>query len=137
MDRGKLLGFVTDTGGKTSHAVIMARSVGIPAVVGTHDASKRIKTGDTILVDGHEGVFINPTESRLFSYGQLATERQKRLEVMHRVLPEPSESLDGVPIELMANIEGAQDMPLVRKMNADGVGLSDGRGLSPRAGLSL
>lgn len=124
MDRGKLLAFVTDTGGKTSHAVIMARSIGIPAVVGTHDATERIKTGDVILVDGHEGlIFINPTEDRLFSYGQLATERKKRIEVINRVIPEPSQSLDGVPVSLMANVECALDMSAVNAVNADGVGL--------------
>ena len=124
IDRGKLLGFVTDSGGQTSHAVIMARSIGIPAIVGTHDATSRIKSGDTILVDGHEGlIYINPTENRLFSYGQLATERKKRVEIIKRVLPEPSESKDGVPISLMANVEFAGDMGLVREMNADGVGL--------------
>ena len=124
IDRGKLLGFVTDSGGQTSHAVIMARSIGIPAIVGTHDATARIKSGDTILVDGHEGlIYVNPTESRLFSYGQLASERKKRIEVIKRVLPEPSESKDGIPISLMANVEFAGDMGLVREMNADGVGL--------------
>ena len=78
LDRNKLLGFVTDCGGKTSHSVIMARSLRIPAVV-THDGTKKIVSGDHILVDGHKGiVVINPTEDRLFIYGKLATERKKR-----------------------------------------------------------
>lgn len=124
MDREKLLGFVTDAGGKTSHAVIMARSLGIPAVVGTHDATERIKNGDTLLVDGHEGViYVNPSESRLYGYGQLASERAKRDEVIHRVISERSCSRDGQAIELMANVEGAQDMTQVKAMNADGIGL--------------
>lgn len=124
MDRDKLLGFVTDTGGKTSHAVIMAHSLGIPAVVGTHNATETIKNGDDILVDGYEGViYVNPSEERLFGYGELASERAKREKVINQVIPESSESADGVPIALMANVEGVQEMEQVRALNADGVGL--------------
>ena len=85
MNSERLLAFVTDTGGKTSHSVIMARSIGIPAVVGTHDATTHIKNGQRILVDGHEGVIIiNPSEDRLYTYGKLATERRKRHEIISR-----------------------------------------------------
>ena len=90
MNRDKMLAFVTDAGGKTSHSVIMARSIGIPAVVGTHDATAKIQNGDRILVDGHEGIIvINPSEERLFTYGQLATERKKRDEIIIRAITEP------------------------------------------------
>ncbi|MGJ8653157.1 MAG: phosphoenolpyruvate--protein phosphotransferase [Opitutaceae bacterium] len=124
MDRTKLLGFVTDAGGKTSHSVIMARSLRIPAVVGTHDATKHIKTGDSILLDGHEGIIvINPTEDRLYKYGKLVSERRKLDAIYETAIPEPSETKDGVAIELMANVEGAQEMEQVLAMNADGVGL--------------
>lgn len=124
MDRNKLLGFVTDAGGKTSHSVIMARSLRIPAVVGTHDATKRILSGDHILVDGHEGVIvINPTEERLYKYGKLATERQKRDDTFNSFIAEPAQTLDGASISLMANIEGAQEMQQVKAMYAEGVGL--------------
>ncbi len=124
LDKDKLLGFVTDSGGKTSHAVIMARSIGIPAVVGTHDATQKIRNGDDLLIDGHEGIiYVNPSEDRLYSYGQLANRRAERDKVINRVIPEPSESKDGVAIALMANVEGAQDMVQAAAMNADGVGL--------------
>ena len=56
MDRSKLLGFITDAGGQTSHSVIMARSMRIPAVVGLHNATKAIQSGDQILVDGYDGI---------------------------------------------------------------------------------
>ena len=124
LDRSKLLGFLTDAGGKTSHSVIMARSMRIPAVVGMHDATTRIKTGDQILLDGHEGVVvINPTQDRLFKYGKLANDRRKLDAIYNSVISEPSESKDGAPISLMANIEGVQDMEHAMAMNADGVGL--------------
>lgn len=124
MDRSKLLGFITDVGGKTSHSVIMARSLRIPAVVGLHDATKQLKTGDDIIVDGHAGlVIINPTEERLFQYGKLAQERRKRDEIFASVLPEPGETVDGAKLALMANVEGAQEMEQVVAMNSDGIGL--------------
>lgn len=124
MARDKLLAFATDAGGKTSHSVIMARSLGIPAVVGSHDATKRIKSGDQILVDGHEGVIvINPSQDRLYKYGKLATERKKRDEIIIKIIDQPSASKDGVPLALMANVEGAREMEQVTAMRADGVGL--------------
>lgn len=124
LDRSKLLGFVTDGGGKTSHSVIMARSLRIPAVVGTHDATKRIESGDHILVDGYEGIIvINPSESRLFKYGKLASERKKRDATFNSFIAEPAETVDGASIRLMANIEGIQEMEHVKAMCADGVGL--------------
>jgi phosphotransferase system enzyme I (PtsI) len=124
LDRNKLLGFVTDGGGKTSHSVIMARSLRIPAVVGTHDATKRIVSGDHILVDGYEGVIvINPSESRLFKYGKLASERKKRDATFNSFIAEPAQTEDGTSIRLMANIEGVQEMEQVKAMHAEGVGL--------------
>lgn len=124
MDRDKLLGFVTNSGGKTSHSVIMARSLRIPAVVGTHNATKKIVSGDHILVDGHEGlVVINPSEERLYQYGQLASERQKRDDTFNAFIADPAETLDGASISLMANIEGVQEMAQVKHMHAEGVGL--------------
>lgn len=124
LDRTKLLGFVTDGGGKTSHSVIMARSLRIPAVVGTHDATMRIVSGDPILVDGYEGIIvINPSESRLFKYGKLASERRKRDATFNSFIAEPARTADGASIRLMANIEGIQEMEQVKAMHAEGVGL--------------
>ena len=124
MDRTKLLGFATDMGGKTSHSVIMARSLRIPAVVGMHNATKQIKSGDQILLDGHDGIIvINPTQDRLFRYGKLATERRKLDEIYHTAISKPSATKDGTSIHLMANIEGTQDMEQALAMKADGVGL--------------
>ena len=124
MDRDRLLAFVTDAGGKTSHSVIMARSLRIPAVVGMHDVTHRIRSGDEILVDGYDGVVvINPSESRLFQYGKIAGERRKLETIYKSVIPDPSTTRDGREIGLMANIEGSQDMEMAAEMGADGVGL--------------
>ncbi len=124
MDRNKLLGFVTNEGGQTSHSVIMARAMGIPAVVGLHDATQKIKSGDRIIIDGYHGtVVINPTEKRILKYSDLAKERREQNEVYRSVLTEPSETKDGTPIELMSNIEGSQEMDQVVAMNSSGIGL--------------
>jgi len=124
MDRSKLLGFITDAGGQTSHSVIMARSMRIPAVVGLHNATKAIQSGDQILVDGYDGiVVINPSEERLFRYGKRASERRKLDEIYISAISEPSETKDGSPIGLMSNIEGAHEMEQVVAMRSDGVGL--------------
>ena len=124
LDRNKLLGFVTDGGGKTSHSVIMARSLRIPAVVGTHNATKKILSGDNILVDGHEGIIvINPTEDRLYQYGKLAKERKKRDDTFNSFISEQARTKDGATIHLMANIEGIAEMEQVKHMHAEGVGL--------------
>lgn len=124
LDRNKLLGFVTDGGGKTSHSVIMARSLRIPAVVGTHNATKKILSGDHILVDGHEGIIvINPTEDRLYQYGKLAKERKKRDDTFNSFISEQARTKDGATIHLMANIEGIAEMEQAKHMRAEGVGL--------------
>jgi phosphotransferase system enzyme I (PtsI) len=124
MDRNKLLGFITDEGGQTSHAVIMARAMGIPAVVGLHDATNKIKSGDQIIIDGYNGiVVVNPTKERLLKYRDLAKEHRERNKVYLSVLTESSRTKDGTPIALMSNIEGAQEMDQVLAMNSCGVGL--------------
>lgn len=124
MDRSKLLGFITDSGGQTSHSVIMARSLRIPAVVGLHDATATLRTGDDIVVDGFEGlVIINPSKERLYRYGKLEEARRQRDELFSSVLAEPGQTLDGEGLTLMANVEGAHEMDAVNKMHADGIGL--------------
>ena len=78
LDRSKLLAIATDTGGMTSHAVIMARASGVPAVVGLRGLSEKIRNGDYLLIDGFDGVaIINPKESTLFRYGKVKVRRKK------------------------------------------------------------
>tara|TARA_A100001015_G_scaffold86956_1_gene96666 strand:+ start:214 stop:1971 length:1758 start_codon:yes stop_codon:yes gene_type:complete len=124
LDRNKLLAFITDGGGQTSHSVIMARSLRIPAVVGLHDATSTLQTGDEIVVDGFEGlVVIHPSDERLYQYGKLAEERRQRDQLYATVLPGPGVTTDGESLLLMANVEGAHEMDAVRSMHADGIGL--------------
>jgi len=124
VDKAKLLGIVTDAGSKTSHAVIVARSMNIPAVVGLGDISSKVDHNDIILVDGYDGcVIVNPSESTLFKYGQLKTERQSIEDRMIALSQEASRTLDGHEVLLMANIETPDETPKALELGADGIGL--------------
>src|SRR5256885_14341300 len=124
LDKKMVLGFATDIGSKTSHTAIMARSLEIPAVVGLHDASKQLSTGQYVLLDGFNGLLvINPTDQTLFEYGQLVRKRVNLQEKLRDIRDESAITLDGVRITLSANVEQAADTEHVRACGAEGVGL--------------
>jgi len=117
-------GFVTDLGGVTSHTAIVARSLDIPAIVGLHHARSMIREGESLIVDGREGVLIvNPGERVLEEYRErrreIGIERQK----LKRLRSARSATLDGVTIELQANIELPQDVKEAKEAGAAGIGL--------------
>ena len=118
------LGFVTEIGGKTSHAAIMAVALGLPAVVGCTGIMAEAKHGDTIILDAKEGtVILNPDEATLKEYEE---KRQKFLEekaALQVLLNKPSISVDGHQVELVANIGSPKDMDNVVANGAEGVGL--------------
>jgi phosphotransferase system enzyme I (PtsI) len=124
LDRSAALALVMDSGSKTSHAVIVARSMKIPSVVGVRSLTQRVRNGDWAIVDGYDGLFIlNPTESTLFRYGKIQ-ERKRSFEA--RLLETnraPGVTLDGVPVQLLANIEKAEEVTKAKSFCADGVGL--------------
>ena len=124
IDRGSGLAIVTDSGSRTSHAVIVARSMQIPAVVGVRDLTRRVKTGDWALVDGYDGlVILNPSESTLFRYGKIQSQKksfESRLLAANR---QKAVTLDGVDVTLMANIEKVEEVEQVKQFLAQGVGL--------------
>jgi phosphotransferase system enzyme I (PtsI) len=124
LDHHHILGLLSDTGGRTSHAIIMARSIDVPAVVGLHDATAQIKEGDTLLVDGYEGlVYINPSRATLHRYGRLQDERNRMRKVFESAAALEPVTLDGHTVTLKANIEGSDDVDAVRQRGASGVGL--------------
>jgi phosphotransferase system enzyme I (PtsI) len=124
LDKKLVRGFATDIGSKTSHTAIMARSLEIPAVVGLHDASRLLETGQDVLLDGFNGLLIlNPTDQTLFEYGQLARKRVTIEEKLRDIREEPAITLDGVRVTLSANVEQAADTEHVRACGAEGVGL--------------
>jgi len=117
-------GFVTDVGGRTSHTAIVARSMDIPAVVGAREASRLVRQDDWLIIDGDTGVVVvNPTPIVLEEYR--FRQRQSELERarLHRLRHMPSVTLDGQPVELLANIELPGDAAAALEAGAVGVGL--------------
>jgi phosphotransferase system enzyme I (PtsI) len=124
IDRRQAIAIVTDSGSKTSHAVIVARSMKVPAVVATRDLSKRIKSGDWALVDGYEGIVIlNPDEQTLFRYGKIQLQKRNFEQRLMEATRLPAVTLDGATITLRANIEKTDEIGMVKEYLADGVGL--------------
>jgi len=124
LDFKRVLGFATNTGGLTSHSAIIARSLGIPAVVGLHDVTRLAKTGNSIIIDGSEGcIILRPTKPVLTAY----TAKRKR-EARHRARPaadtaQPAETTDGVRMTLRANVELPTEIESLALFGAEGVGL--------------
>lgn len=119
-----ILGFATDIGGRTSHTAIIARALGIPAVVGLEKLTRMVSPGDTILIDGISGfVIVNPNKSEIEAYKkkQLKEDSLKRVFQMLKTLP--SETKDGKSIVLAANVELPEEIPLAAGAGAQGIGL--------------
>ncbi len=124
MHKEKVIGFVTDIGGKTSHTAIMARALGIPAIVGLHDVSRRIAPDSSIIVDGHRGILIvHPSKATTKRYA----EEQTKLEIFEEKLVGlrdlPAQTKDGHRITLAANIEIPEEVTSVIAHGAEGIGL--------------
>jgi phosphoenolpyruvate-protein phosphotransferase (PTS system enzyme I) len=124
LDFNRVLGFATNTGGLTSHSAIIARSLGIPAVVGLHDVTRLAKTGNSIIIDGSEGcVILRPTKPVSIAY----IAKRKR-EASRRARPTldktlVAETTDGVRITLRANVELPTEIESLALFGAEGVGL--------------
>jgi phosphotransferase system enzyme I (PtsI) len=116
--------FVTDLGGSTSHTAILARSMAIPSVMALHNARGLIRDHDLLIVDGRDGVVIvNPDESVLTEYRLRQNQWRIDTDKLKRLKTSKSATLDGTPIELMANIELLQDVDAVKTAGAHGIGL--------------
>jgi phosphoenolpyruvate-protein phosphotransferase (PTS system enzyme I) len=124
IDRSQAMGIVTESGSKTSHVVIVARSMKIAAVVGVRDIVRRVNNGDRVIVDGYDGVVIlNPTNDTLFRYGQIRREREDHEQRLMREVHQPAVTRDGHRVPLRANIENADEVDFVKEHAGEGVGL--------------
>lgn len=124
LDRQHVKGFATDAGGRTSHTAIVARAMGIPAVVGLGDITAEIASGDVVIIDGNHGVvIIDPDEQAIAEHQQTELRRQK-LDTERAALQElPAQTLDGHLISLMANIEFPAEVDEALRRGAEGIGL--------------
>jgi len=119
-----ILGFVTESGGPLSHTAIMARSLRIPAVMGTHNARRYFKNEEIVIIDGTQGVvFAGATDALLNYYRSQQEEEHKYFLGLSQIRDRLALSLDGTPIQLFANIELPEDLQAALAVNADGVGL--------------
>ncbi len=124
LNRDFVLGFTTDIGGRTSHSAIMARSLEIPAVVGTKEATQTIEDGMMVIVDGLSGdVLVNPDDETIAHYEQQAKAFSEQQKEWAKLVNEPSVSADGHHVELAANIGTPEDLESVVRNGGEGVGL--------------
>lgn len=122
--RANVKGYVTDFGGLTSHAAILARSLNIPAVVGIHEASNKIKEGDTIIIDGFHGhVIVNPDEYQINIFKKKIEKLNQYDEELLKLKGLPSQTIDGKEIDLMANLDLSEEMSFILHNCAKGIGL--------------
>lgn len=124
MRKDNVLGFVTDIGGQTSHTAIIARSLEIPAVVGLRNISENIKTGDTILIDGNQGiVVVAPGEKTLKAYKAIKRKFHVFEKELKKVARLPARTIDGHSVELVGNIESLEEVDVVLRHGGEGIGL--------------
>ncbi|MBF0485703.1 MAG: phosphoenolpyruvate--protein phosphotransferase [Candidatus Omnitrophica bacterium] len=120
----KILGFLTDIGGQTAHTAIIAKSLGVPAVLGLKDATLHISNGDYIIIDGRKGfVILHPSEETKHLY---LKEKDKLAEVegsFSNIKDAPGETIDGRRVSLLANFEIHGELPAVKRQGAEGIGL--------------
>lgn len=124
LNRDLVLGFATETGSKTSHTAIMARSLDIPAIVGLHGICQHLTTGDEILLDGYNGILIlNPSDETLAEYGRIESEKELVTERLADIRETASTTLDGRHIVLSANVDLPEELDAVADSGAEGIGL--------------
>lgn len=124
LDREKVIAFLTNVGGRTSHSAIMARTLEIPAVVGMKDITSLVKNKDLVIVDGIEGnVIINPDEETIKIYEQKAKGYNKEVEELKNLIEVKASTKSGKRIDVAGNIGQPEDVNKVIENGADGVGL--------------
>lgn len=120
----KILGFCTDVGGKTSHTALLAQSLNIPAVVGLSTASKDVHAGDTLIIDGENGLLvINPDRYTLSNYRKIQRELKKTEALLKTINHLPTITQDGRAIKLFVNFDPRTDSKENKRLITDGLGL--------------
>lgn len=124
LDREHVLGFATETGSRTSHTAILARSLQLPAVVGMLNFVDRLSNGDRIIIDGYLGMVIaNPTADTESLYREKMLQKEQLYAELRKENRMRAETVDGYCISLLANVEGVKDTVQVQENGAEGVGL--------------
>ena len=120
----KVLGFITDIGGRTSHTSIMARSLELPAIVGTNNVTARVNTGDYLILDAvNNRVYVNPTQAEIDELKTLEAKLAEEKAELAKLKDLPAVTLDGHKVEVVANIGTIRDCEGAHRNGAEGVGL--------------
>jgi len=123
-DRKYVKGIASDAGGRTSHAAIVARSLGIPAVVALEDLTEYISIGDTVIVDGNRGiVIVNPDQQTIQQYEEYSKEFTELEHKLDAIRQKPAVTRDGIEITLLGNIEFPNEAEVVLEKGGAGIGL--------------
>ena len=124
MQNQGVAGFVTETGGQLSHTAILARSLGIPAIVGIHNLRDYIKPGEQLILHGESGlVLAEPQMQMVERYKKQRRQLLDQQRELRKLVDTPAITTDGIELSLMANIEVYEDIKALKRVNADGVGL--------------
>ncbi|TLN14119.1 phosphoenolpyruvate--protein phosphotransferase, partial [bacterium] len=124
IDKEQVIGFVTDLGGKTSHAAIVARSLEIPSVVGLEKITGEVVDGDPIIVDGTRGmVILNPDAATFREYLQQKQYLEYRDKELLKLRDLPAETIDGHRVFLKGNVEFLEEIPSIVRHGGEGIGL--------------
>lgn len=120
----KIGGFVTEFGGPLSHTAILSKNIGIPAIVGVHHARQLIRSGETLIIDGQQGMIINsPDRQSLAQYRSLRKDERTRKGALKKLKNIPAITLDGIAITLHGNIDRPEDIRILQQFDETGVGL--------------
>ena len=121
---GKVMGFITDVGGRTSHAAIIAQSLKIPAVVGLESVTRQVQDGTLLIVDGNTGeVIIDPDDDLIILYQEKQLNQERFESSIIRLSHLPAETTDGHKISVRANIEFLEEVATAKDHGAEGIGL--------------
>ena len=124
MQHQKIAGFITEYGGPLSHTAILARNLGIPAIVGVHNAKQLINGNDIIIIDGHAGMIIAaPDRKSLSHFRSLQRDEKQRKKDLFELKNKPCKTQDGHKINLYGNIDRPADIRTLRQFDHTGVGL--------------
>jgi phosphotransferase system enzyme I (PtsI) len=123
LDWTRIQGFTVDAGSRTYHTAILARSLGVPAVVGLHDLSGRVPAGTTVILDGTTGEVVLGADGAELDTAQRRADRPRRRSGLASAARGPLVTAEGTPVRLDANIELVEDLPFLHESGAEGIGL--------------
>ncbi len=124
INKENVVGIITEVGGKTSHSAILARALEIPAVLSIQDITAKLSDGDTVIVDGSEGLIIeNPAQEQVIEYSEKRNAYLKEKAELSKYIGKPTQTKDGISIELVGNIGKPEDANKVVECDGEGIGL--------------